>query len=280
MSLGTSLRNGWRASVTRSDLYCGLIVVGFANGISERISNAIDRDGVVVALFNSFDVSVVMWAAGLVALSLLSRSERQPARGTDFAIAGVASAAFLVPIPSLSWLAFTAIAVYLAYSPISPPRMRRAAAVLGAMTVPMLWARILLAAFSDYILAADAKLVSWIVGTESSGNTIPFADGTGVLFLEPACSSLTNLSLVLLCGVVLVKAYDCAWSKRIAATILIACCAAIAINVIRISFIGVFPHYYDLIHGQIGATLSGWAIIFTISLIYFTRIRPNEQNYT
>ena len=232
------------------------------------------------ALFNSFDVSVVIWAAGIVALSLLSRSEKQPARGIDFAIAGVASAAFLVPIPSMSWLAFTGIAVYLAFSPISPPRMRRAAAVLGAITIPMLWARILLATVSDYILAADAKLVSWIVGTESSGNTIPFADGTGVLFLEPACSSLTNLSLVLLCGVVLVKAYDCAWSKRIAATILMACCAAIAINVIRISFIGVWPRYYDLIHGNVGATLSGWAIIFTVSLIYFTRIKPNEQNYT
>jgi exosortase/archaeosortase family protein len=280
MSVGITLGNGWRTSVTRSDLYCGLIVVGFANGISERISNAIDRDGVVVALFNSFDVSVVMWAAGLVALSLLSRSERQPARGTDFAIAGVASAAFLMPIPSLSWLAFTGIAVYLAYSPISPPRMRRAAAVLGAMTIPMLWARILLATVSEYLLAADAKLVSWIVGTESNGNSIPFADGTGVLFLEPACSSLTNLSLVLLCGVVLVKAYDCAWSKRTAATILMACCAAIAINVIRISFIGVLPRYYDLIHGQVGATLAGWAIILTVSLIYFARIRPNEQNHT
>jgi len=41
----------------------------------------------------------------------------------------------------------------------------------------------------------DAKLVSWVVGTRSDGNAIPFADGSGMLFLEPACSSLTNLSI-------------------------------------------------------------------------------------
>jgi exosortase/archaeosortase family protein len=193
----------------------------------------------------------------------------------DFAVAAAVCLAFLAPMPSLSWLAIAGAAAYLTWTSAPHTPMRRAAAVMAAMTVPMLWARILFAAFSNIILGIDAKLVAWIVGTESSGNTIPFADGTGVLFLEPACSSLTNLSLALLCGVLFVKAYDRSWSASIMGTTLLACSATIAINVFRIGLIGVFPDSYDVIHGTVGAMLAEWTTILVVLAIYSAGIKPD-----
>ncbi|MGO4841922.1 hypothetical protein AB4144_57635, partial [Rhizobiaceae sp. 2RAB30] len=106
----------------------------------------------------------------------------------DLAVAVAASLAFLLPVPSLAWLAIAGIGAWLAWSSPAHGPLRRAAVVLVAMTVPMLWARILFASFSNTILGIDAKLVGLMVGTHSVGNTIPFANGNGVLFLEPACS--------------------------------------------------------------------------------------------
>ena len=265
------------AHIARTDLYCGLVIVGFANGISERIGNEIHRHGLMTAVFNTFGVSVVVWAAAVLALSLLLRAERQPATRMDFAVAVIASIAFLMPVPSVSWLALAGIAAYLAVTSDPPEPMRRAAVVIGAMTVPMLWARILFAAMSNTILEADAKLVSWIVGTRSTGNTVPFADGTGILFLEPGCSSLTNLSLAVLCGVLFVKGYNRRWSAAIVRTIVLACAATITINVVRIGTIGIFPDYYDVIHGQVGATLVDWIIIMAMIVIFTEGIKPDAQ---
>jgi exosortase/archaeosortase family protein len=259
--------------IPRNHLYCGLIVVGLANGMSEKIVTSVTQDGVTIALFHTFGVSVVVWIAGIVTLSLLWRAEVQPAGKLDFAVAAVASVAFLFPAPTLSWLAIAGIALFLGRSPKSSRAVCRAAALLGALTVPMLWARILFAAMSNYILAADAKLVSLFVGTESNGNTIPFADGSGVLFLEPACSSLTNVSLALLCGVLFLKVYDRPWSAGIVRTIFIACCVTVGINVLRIGSIGLFPAYYDLIHGPVGATLSEWTMIIAVVGVYANGIK-------
>jgi exosortase/archaeosortase family protein len=133
----------------------------------------------------------------------------------------------------------------------------------------------LFAAFSGPILATDAKLISWVVGTRSTGNAIPFADGSGVLFLEPACSSLTNVSLALLCGLVIVNFYGLQWSRTVAATILAACVTTIVINVARIGAIGVLPAYYDVIHGPFGATVAAWVTNLAVVAIYAGGLRPD-----
>ncbi|MGI6856129.1 hypothetical protein [Mesorhizobium sp. 1B3] len=264
--------------LTRNELYCGLAIVGFANGVSERAGDEIARSGVAGAFFNTFGVSVVVWAALIVVLWLLLRAKPERVRRADIAVGAVASVAFLVPVPSLAWLAVAGTAAHLVWTSAPRSRLRRAAVVLGALTVPMLWARLLFGALSNTLLSLDAKLVGWLVGVESTGNAIPFADGSGLLFLEPACSSLTNVSLALLCGVIFVKAYDRPWTGSILATMLLACIVTVAINVMRISVIGVLPATYELMHGGIGATLAAWATIIAVTLIYTKWIKPDAPD--
>ena len=96
-----------------------------------------------------------------------------------------------------------------------------------------------------------------------------------MLFLEPACSSLTNVSLALLCGVLVVKLYDRAWSPTVVRTIFVACLATVAINIIRISLIGILPAYYDAIQGPVGATVAEWITNFAVVAIYAGGVQPN-----
>lgn len=270
-----SRRRSWPA---RNELYGGLALVGFANGASERAADEIANSGLAGAVFNTLGVSVVVWAALAVALWLFAKAEREPAKTSDLAVAFIAIIAFLVPVPSLAWFAVSGMAAYLAWTSPARSFLHRGAIVLGALTIPMLWARLLFAALSNTLLAADAKLVSWLVGTQSTGNAIPFADGSGVLFLEPACSSLTNLSLALLCGVIFVKAYDRQWSRAVVATTLAACAATVFINVVRISVIGLFPATYEVVHGAVGASIGAWATILAIAIIYTNGIKPDAPD--
>ena len=264
--------------ICRNHLYSALVVVGFANGASERIVNSIDSQTTTVAILDMFGVSLVAWGALAVAVCLLLRSQGQPVRRMDFVVSGMASIVFLLPVPQFSWVALSAIAIYLLItSPAGP--MRRAASVLGALTIPMLWARLGFAAFSEPILAIDAKLVSWIVGTNSDANVIPFADGSGRVFLEPACSSLTNVSLALLCGVAIVKLYDLPWSATVVRVVLAACLATVVINVVRISAIAVLPGHYDLIHGPVGLTVAEWTTNLAVAAIFALGLRPDVQAY-
>ena len=61
--------------------------------------------------------------------------------------------------------------------------------------------------FANFILAVDASLVSWLLGTHRTGNLVEFADKSGQLVIFPACSSLANVSLAFLCWVTLVSWY-------------------------------------------------------------------------
>ncbi|TPN85042.1 exosortase/archaeosortase family protein [Mesorhizobium sp. CU2] len=262
-------------TVYRSQIYCGVVAVGFANGASDRVAESVARDGPILALMEMFGVSLIAWLAMGVTIWLLLHSEAERARRSDFVVACVAGFAFLIPLPQVSWLALAGVAAYLA-STSSQGMLRRAAVLLGAVTVPMFWARIAFAVFGGPILSVDAKIVGWIVGTGGVGNTVPFADGSGVVFLLPACSSLTNLSLALLCGVMIVKLYDLRWSWTVIRALVAACLATVVVNLTRISLIGVMPAYYDIIHGTVGITLAELLTNLTVMAIYAGALRSDE----
>jgi exosortase/archaeosortase family protein len=266
-----------RKAASSAMLFCGLVGIGFLNGISERAGIEIERNGVVLALFGTLGTSVVVWAAAIVGVAVLLRSPPRPITATDGMIALFAFACFLVPAPFMSWLGIAAIGAHLRLSPRSEAITRRAGTIFVALTVPMLWTRILFASASTTILAADAKLIGWVLGTRSHGNMIDFADGTGVIFLEPACSSITNVSLIFLCGVLFVKGQGRAWSRAAVTAILAAGTVTVLINVVRISLIGLMPQYYTPIHGTLGTMAATWTTIAAMLAIFSYGIGIGEQ---
>jgi exosortase/archaeosortase family protein len=253
---------GWASSVVaRNELFAGLVLLGFANGISERIIHALARDGFLTSLLQSFDISLLVWSACVISIAFLLRSPRQRVSLFDTAAALCAVAAFLFPIAPLSWLALSALAIYLLCGSDRGSELHRGAWIALAMTVPMFWGRLLFAALSDPILQADAVLIAAVVGTERVGNAIQLADGSGYLWIAPACSSLTNMSLAVLCWVMVSRVGNHASSLRDVCWVLAACSAVVAINVVRISLLGLYPEHFELIHGPVGLTVASWLIL-------------------
>jgi hypothetical protein len=248
-------------SVSRNEVFAALVAIGFANGISERIVVAIKEDGFLPALLDTFDISIIVWAACMVGIIFLLREPIQPVSRSDRLVAVGALAAFLTPIAPLSWLALSMLTAYIVYTSAHSSFPHRGGWVLLAMTVPMFWGRLLFAAFSDLILQGDATLVGWLVGTHRFGNAIQFADGSGYLWIAPACSSLANVSLAILCWVTLIKAAGRPGSWGDIGWILAACCAVIIVNVARISLLGLYRDDFELIHGPLGSAITSLIIL-------------------
>ncbi|QFU17883.1 hypothetical protein GDR74_17610 [Microvirga thermotolerans] len=248
-------------SLSRNELFAGLAALAFLNGISERIAMAVRENGVPAALMSTFDISIIVWAACGIGLSFLLRDPPQPVSRADRVVAALALAALLLPVVPISWLALSGLTVYIVKSSAPSSFMHRGAWILLAMTVPMLWGRLLFAVFSDAILRGDAALVGWLVGTPRIGNAIQFADGSGYLWIAPACSSLANVSLAVLCWVTLAKVENRPSSWRDAGWILAAACAVIAVNVVRIGLLGLYRESFETLHGPVGATIASLLIL-------------------
>jgi hypothetical protein len=168
-----------------------------------------------------------------------------------------------LPIGPLSWIAVTGLSFYILLS-TDVATSRRGAFILLATTVPLLWSRMLFQFFANYILAADASLVSWMLGTHRAGNLVEFADKSGQLVIFPACSSLANVSLAFLCWVTLSQlvshrksGFDFLWC-------FLACVAVIAVNVTRMTILGLSDWHYATFHNQWGDAIASTIILALI----------------
>ncbi len=248
-------------------LFAGLVAIGFANGISHRAMTEL-RDDPGQAFLNTFQISAIVWVALVVAVSFLFRPPNRSMSNPDGIAAALAIATFLAPAPPLSWLALAGLGGYLAKSSPAGSRHRRAGWILLALTVPMFWSRVVFSLMSDAILRFDAVLVSLVLGTGRTGNTIAFADGWGYFWIAPTCSSIANVSLTFLCWVLVTQTLDTSRTARFRYCFL-AAGAVVAINVGRLSLIGISHANYDLIHSPVGSLITGWttvAVIFGICL--------------
>ena len=199
------------ASVSRPLFFAALVAIGFANGISDKLYRSVADYGLATAISVTFDISIILWGACLAALVSLLSAPADPFRRSDWAIGFLAGLTFLAPVPAASWLGLCLIAVYLRAT-ASHAAMRCAAAIVFALTLPLFWSRLVLAAFSDTILGIDAQLVGWLIGTTTTGNVVPLADGSGSMFIAPGCSSVANLVLTVVSATVFVNLRSGRWS--------------------------------------------------------------------
>lgn len=240
-------------------------VVSVANGLLVQAMDVTIRDGWQIALINTFDISVIVWVGLAVVLHLL-RQATMPPLSTGDRLGGVlALTCCLLPLGPFQWCVVTAVAVwFIRQSPAPNAPLGRAAWLLLAVTIPMFWSKRLFSLFADQILAIDAWLVSGVTGTARAGNLVALPNGQGVLEIFAKCSSLSNVSLALLCWVLVVQYRNVA---RRAADILwcvAACAAVISINTARISLIGFYPDQYDTLHGPVGDIVSAWLSVFAV----------------
>lgn len=241
----------------RSEYFAALCILGVVNGVGPKAMQAVAASGWIDAAIGTFDISVLVWVACAVAIGFLLEDEGDRIGVIDIAVGVAFLALVALPIGEAAWLGLCGLGMYIASVAGDASARRRGATILIAITVPMLWSRVLFRLFSDSILHADASLIGHVLGTAADGNVVPFADGSGTLVILSGCSSLAGLSLVALCWVMLGQSVQHKWSLEDAPWCVLAAVSVVAVNVTRISLMGLSEAHYEMVHSPWGDFVAG-----------------------
>jgi exosortase/archaeosortase family protein len=239
------------SELRRGEYFAGLFILGCTSGLIARILHSVMAVGWMDALFRTFDISVIIWVSCIAGVLLINRDQTLGVRPFEIALGAGLVVLVILPIGPLSWIGVTVLSVYILVS-TEVTTSRRGASILLAATVPMLWSRALFDFFADFILAADASLVSWLIGTRRTGNLVEFADNSGQLVIFPACSSLANVSVAILCWVTFSELVSHKKSGQDFLWCFLSCLAVVAVNVSRMAILGLSEDNYLNFHNQWG----------------------------
>jgi hypothetical protein len=247
--LFTALRN----ALSRDEFFAGLYILGCVNGLLGRAIQSLSFDSWAGAI-SGIDMNVVVLFACFAGISaMLSESrDKDEIQSTDVAVAVVFLMFVSGPIFPLSWVGVTGLSLYILLFANGRSDRTRGAIILLALTVPMLWSRLVFQLFAKFILDIDATLVASLLGSDRVGNMVGFADRSGYMIVLPACSSLANMSLAFLCWVSITQWAKHPWSPMDIVWSLLACLSVITVNVTRISLMGVSHSHYAAIHSDLG----------------------------
>lgn len=251
------------ADLRRGEYFAGLYVIGCASGFSSRMVQSTQEIGWAASLFSTFGISLIVWGSCIAGVSLVLRDKARGVRAPEILLGSVFISLVVLPVGALSWIAVAGLSLYILFFTGSIA-IRRGASILLAVTVPMLWSRVLFNFFAQPILDADAAIVSWLLDTYRNGNLVGFADGSGQLAIYPPCSSLANVSLAILCWVALSevtlhKKSTCDFLWCVAA-----CAGVVAVNVSRMAIMGLSQGHYYTVHNQWGDMVAN---VITLALI-------------
>jgi exosortase/archaeosortase family protein len=244
--------------LARDELFAGLYILGCVNGLMGRTMLAFQSGGWMGA---ALAINVFVLFACFAGVSIVLSEDRDRIRPSDLVVGAMFLMCVSLPIFALSWIAVTGLSLYLLFHAKGGSARCRGAVILLALTVPMLWSRLLFQFFAKPILLLDAGLASLLLGTERVGNLVQFADGSGYMLVMPACSSLTNMSLAFLCWVTVTQWVKHRWSPMDILWSGVACASVVAVNVIRISLTGLSRSHYEAIHSAWGGEIFNYLII-------------------
>ncbi len=262
--------------MSRDQFFFGLFILAATNGLEVSVVGTVVAQGWSDALLGLFNISAVVWIACFAASVLLYGSRLDDVITTPDRVIGLGVLAMaILPSARLSWLALTALSLYMLG--VSPARSLRGRGALIALAVtgPMLWGPALMEVFGTAILQADAILVSTLIGTDRVGNVFSGALGSAgisphLYAIYPGCSSLHGMSIAVLAWITISNMLGGAWSVKHLAWGLLAAFSVLAVNVSRLSLIGLFPAHFDAIHGSPGSEIAAWlslALVVAVSLL-------------
>jgi len=240
-----------RRSLPRDEFFAALYIVGCANGLGLNIIRSLISGDWTGGVQN---ISAIVLFACFAGVALLLRDKSDEIRPIDLGVGVVFLALIIFPVTELNWVAVTGLSFYILLFANDGSVRRRGALILLALTVPMIWSKLLFSFFAKIFLEIDASLVGWLLGTARTGNIIGFADGSGNMVILPACSSLANVSLAFLCWVSVAEWVGHQRSRQDIFWCLLACASVVAVNVARISLMGLSHWHYLTFHYGWGAT--------------------------
>jgi exosortase/archaeosortase family protein len=250
-----------RRSMPRDAFFASLCILACANGLGSKVIESVDRDGWPDALLSTFGISAIVFIACAAGVSFILRESSDEMRSADLVVGAGVLVLVILPVGATSWLALTVLSLYILLFTNAASSQRRGAVILLSTTVPMLWSRLLFWFFASSILEIDASLVGWLLGTDRVGNMVRFADNSEHLVIFPGCSSLANMSLAFLCWVTISQSVRHQWSPQDVLWCLLALVSVVAVNVSRLSLMGLSVWHYQAAHNQWGDMLANTLIL-------------------
>lgn len=253
--------------VARGSSFAAAGVLAALNAQAGQIIVAFSDRPPVEALTNLAGISAIIWAA-MIAAWKIGSDDPQPlrARADVWVLALVIVLSFL-PISFAAELGLLTCAVYFAATSPHRTPARRAAIVLLALTGPLIFGRVLLNLFNKPILWLDAHIVGAVIGTRVDGNMFLAADGVHRFEIANLCSSVHNISLAIVLWTTAAMLFDIRIDRRYIATGAAMAGFMFALNIVRLSSIGLFPTHFIFLHFGTGAVLFGWAGLIGAALL-------------
>lgn len=247
--------------MSRDEFFATLFILGCLNGLGSQVVHSVHVSGWTDALLSTFGISAIVWIACFGGVRLILRERTGIVRSLDLILGLALLLLITLPIGPLSWLAITILCLYVLLFTDPSSSRQRGTLILLATTVPMLWSRLLFRYFANFILEIDASLIGFLLSTGHTGNIVRFADQSGTLVISPYCSSLANVSLALVTWVTISQWLSHRWSLKDLFWCFLAAVSVIAINVIRISLMGLSEMHYQMIHNHWGDTIANLLIV-------------------
>jgi hypothetical protein len=262
----------------RAELVALIFIICALNAMVPTVVGGVVNDGLVYSVSNTFEVSAIVWMAYFLGVNFCLKDVTSSVKPMDKLVAALAFLGCLVPLGAVTWILLSAIALYTVATSRDSESLTKAGWIYLAITVPMFWSKRVFNLFSDLFLAIDASLVSRITHTERTGNLVAMPGGEGFLQIAAPCSSMANVSLAILCWVLFTQGSGVRWRPANILWCAFACASVVAINVTRISLIGFYPHYFQLLHGPIGSTVVSWlTVAVVLAICYFGVKRDRLQ---
>lgn len=263
-----------RHSMPRDELFAGLYILGCANGLVGRTIYALNLEGWTGA-FTGVEINVILLAACFAGVYLLTCNSRDQIRTLDLVVAAVFLLLIIVPIYAVSWVAVTGLSLYILFFANDGRERRRGALILLAVTVPMLWSRLVFQFFARPLLELDATMVTWLLGTERIGNLVRFGDNSGYMMITPSCASFGNITYAFLTWVTVSQWANHRWARIDLLWSFLACASVVAINVTRMAVTGLSYGHYEAIHNQWGEMVL--STVFLILIVGFSVIGARRE---
>ena len=203
------------ASIQRPQLFAVLFIALSLNGLATKIVLAIGR-GWFEASLSLLGINAIVWAAlaALIAIAA-GQGEREPIRRSDWFVAAIALLCALAPVTALSGAMLVIASGWLAWS--SRPRNRswRIALIALALTGRVFWGKLALGLFGGTIATLETRIVPLLTGLQTDGNVMTAFDGSKTFVVAASCSSVANLSLVVILMVTAILALAITRSRRL-----------------------------------------------------------------
>lgn len=254
--------------LSRGGAFAAAGVLAALNAQADHIIVDLSWQSPLEALLNLGGISAIMWAAMFAAWKIGGEASRPLRGGVDTAVLAAVIVFSFLPI---SYAAQSGLLLCAAYLVVTAGEGNdaewRAGFVLLALTGPLIWGRLLLRLFEAPILALDARLVGTAIGSHVEGNMVRFADGSGRFMIGDPCSSVHNMSLALVLWTTAAMLFRVRIDGRYVMVGLAMAGLMFALNVVRLSILGLFPAHFDFLHDGGGAVLFGWAGLIGAALL-------------